>query len=108
MAEVVPQAVRLIRAANSRSGDDEWIPHPAAVGVLLVTLEWRVRGHRPAPRKIGMGVGATYVVDAGDFVLDRLFDHVVGTHCIDESLGTSFLAGAIVGQRHDNRVVELA
>ena len=55
-----------------------------------------------------MGVGATDVVDAGDLVLDRLFHHVVGTHCIDEPLGTSFLAGAIVGQRHDNRVVELA
>ncbi len=53
-----------------------------------------------------MRVGPADVVDAGDLLVDRLGDHVEGSHRIDEPEWPALLAGPVVGHHQHDRVVE--
>ena len=78
------------------------------MGFLLGAIERRVGRHRPAPDKVRMAVGSADVVEPIK-LLDRRFSHLVGRpHRVDESVGPAYLAGAVVQQQQDDRVVELA
>ena len=75
------------------------------MGVLLVAAQRRVRRHRPAMREIAVGVGPADIVDAADFLRDRLGTEVERPHRIDEAERPALLARAIVGHHDDKRVV---
>ena len=79
---------------------------PALVGVLLVPLEGRVAGLRPAPRVVGVAVRAADVVEVVDGLLRRLQQEVEELHLVEDAERAALLAGAVVGEQHDDRVVE--
>ena len=90
-----------------RPVDDEGHVDPALMGVLLVPLERGVAGLGPAPRVVGMAVGATDVVEPLDRFVRRLDDHVEVLHLVHDAERTTLLAGPVVGQQKNQRVVEL-
>ena len=55
-----------------------------------------------------MTVGPPDVVEALDCFVGRLDQHVEVLHLVQDSERTALLAGAVVGQDHQQRVVELA
>ena len=89
-------------------GHDQRIADAAAMGVLLVATQRRVGRHRPAPREVGVRVGAADVLDARDLLVQRFAAQIVGTHGVDHAERAAFLAGAVVGHHDDQGVVELA
>ena len=78
------------------------------MGVLLVPLERRVAGLGPAPRVVGVAVGAADVVDPSDGLVGSLQDHVEVLHLVHDAELAALLAGAVVRQQDDHGVVELA
>ena len=62
MHELMPQLAA--RRDPLRPGDHQRIADAAAMGVLLVAAQRRVRRHRPALRKVGVGVRPADIVDA--------------------------------------------
>ncbi len=88
-----------------RPGHDEGIADAAAMGVLLVAAQRRVRRHRPAMRKIAVRVRPADVVDPAQLFRHRLGTEIIRPHRVDESERPALLAGAIVGQHQDQRVV---
>ena len=77
------------------------------MGVLLVALQRRVGRHGPAPGEVAVGVRPADVVEPGQLGVHRLGDATVWTHSIDEPVGTTLLAGPVVGRHDDDRVLEL-
>ena len=78
------------------------------MGVLLVAAEWRVGGHRPAMREIGVGVRTADVVDPAQLFRDRFRPEIERPHRIDEAERPALLARAIVRQYQDQGIVALA
>ena len=78
----------------------------ALVGVLLVPLERGVAGLGPTPRVVGVAVGPADVVDPLDGLVGCLQDHVEVLHLVHDAELATLLAGPVVGQQHDHRVVE--
>src|SRR5262249_19009948 len=83
----------------------EGIADAAAMGVLLVAAQRRVRRHRPAMREIGVRIGAADVVNATYLLRHRLRAEVERPHRIDEAERPALLARAIVGHYDDQGVV---
>ena len=81
--------------------------HAALVGVLLVPLERGVAALRPSPRVVGVAVGAADVVDARDGDVGRLEDAVEELHLVHHTERAALLAGPVVGEQDEDRVVEL-
>ena len=71
----------------------------ALVGVLLVPLERRVAGLRPAPRVVRVAVRAADLVDAVDRLVGRLEDEVEELHLVQDAERAALLAGAVVGEQ---------
>ena len=91
-----------------RPGDDEWIAGAAPVGLALPPPERRVPGPCPAPRVMVEEPGAAQLIDQLQALLERLLG-VVEELCLVGGPGRPALgAGAVVGDDHDQRVVELA
>ena len=88
-----------------RPRDHERIANAAAMGILLVAPQRRVGCHRPAQRKIRMSVRPADIVDALQFFRDRLRAKIIRPHRVDKTQRPALLAGAIVGQHHNQRVV---
>ena len=88
-----------------RPGHDEGIADAAAMGVLLVAPQRRVRRHRPAMREIGVGIRPADVVDPPQLFRHRLGTEIVRPHRVDEAERPALLARAIVGHHEDQRVV---
>ena len=88
-----------------RPGHDEGIADAAAMGVLLVAAQRRVRRHRPAVREVAVRVRPADVVDPAQLFRDRLGTEIVRPHRVDEAERPALLAGAVVGQHEDQRVV---
>ena len=103
-----PVADLAARRQRVRPGDHQRIANAAAMGVLLVAAQRRVRRHRPAMREVGVGVGAADVVDAPHLLRNRLGLEIVRAHRVDEAQRPAFLAGAVVGEHQHQRVVENA
>src|SRR5262252_1160950 len=70
MAELVPQLPARGDALWPR--DDEWVADSAAVRVLLVAAERRVRRHRPAVREVVVHLRTTDVLKAGELFRPEL------------------------------------
>ncbi len=104
--ELVPDAAGVGDAC--RPVDHEGHVDPALVGVLLVPLERGVARLGPAPRVVGVAVGAADVVDALDGLLGGLDEEVEELHLVHDAEGPTLLAGAVVGEHDDHGVVELA
>ena len=75
------------------------------MGILLVAAQRRVGRHRPAMRKIGVGVRAADVVDAPQLFRDRLGAEIIRPHGVEEAERAALLARAVVRQHEDQRVV---
>ena len=88
-----------------RPGHDEGIADAAAMGVLLVAAQRRVRRHRPAMREIAVRVRPADVVDPAQLFRDRLGAEIIRPHRVDEAERPALLARAVVGQHEDQRVV---
>ena len=88
-----------------RPGHHEGIADAAAMGVLLVAAQRRVRRHRPAMRKIAVRIRPADVVDPPQLFRDRLGPEIIRPHRVDEAERPALLAGAIVRQHQDQRVV---
>ena len=82
--------------------------HATFVGVLLVPLERRVAALCPAPRVVGVAVRAADVVDLVDRLVGGLEDAVEELHLVHHTERPALLGGAVVGEHHEHRVVELA
>ena len=86
-------------------GDHQRVADAAAVGVLLVAAQRGVGGHGPAQREVRVAVRPADVLQARQFLLERLGLAVVGAHRVDEAVGAALLAGAVVGHHQDQGIV---
>ena len=86
----------------SRPVHDQRHVDAALVGVLLVPLERRVAGLRPAPRVVGVAVRPADVVDAVDRLVGRLEDAVEELHLVQDAERSALLARAVVGEQQDD------
>lgn len=77
-------------------------------GVLLVHLERRVEGHRPAVGEVWVGPLRSELVPAPDVVRQVLRDAVVPAVLVDGPLRSAFGGGPVVRHGHDDGVLELA
>ena len=75
------------------------------MGVLLVAAQRRVRRHRPAVRKVAVRVRPADIVDPAQLFRDRFGTEIVRPHRVDKAERPALLAGAVVGQDEDQRVV---
>ena len=90
-------AARLAACADPfRPRNHQRIADAAAVGVLLIPAQRRVRGHGPAVREIAMAVRPADIFQPGDLFGQGFGLEIVGTHGVDEAIGAAFLTGAIV------------
>ena len=90
-----------------RPGDDEGVADAAPVGLALPATERGVPGERPAPRVVVEMLGAADFVDQGEAVLERLLGVVEELCLVRGSRRAALGAGAVVGDHHDEGVVEL-
>ena len=91
-----------------RPGHDERIGRAAAVGLALPAAERRVARPGPAPGVVVEGAGAADLVDPREALLDRLRRVVEELRLVGRAGRAALGAGAVVGDDHDQRVVELA
>ncbi len=106
--------VRVLRAHLAlgldarRPGDDERVAGAAAVGLALPAPERRVAGPGPAPRVVVEVLGAADLVDDLEALLERLLGVVEELRLVGRPGGAALGAGAVVGDHHDDGVVEQA
>ena len=86
--------------------DDERVAHPAAVGVALVALERRVGDLGPTPRVGRVHGGTTDGVQLLDALVDVARLQVEDAAEVEQPGGAALLAGPVVGEQHDDGVVE--
>ena len=90
-----------------RPGDDERVAGAAPVGLPLPPAERRVPGPRPAPRVVVEVLGAADLIDQLEAFLQRLLGVVEELRLVGGPGGAALGAGAVVGDDHDQRVVQL-
>ena len=90
-----------------RPGDDERVAGAAPVGLPLPPAERRVPGPRPAPRVVVEVPGAADLVDQLKAFLQRLLGVVEELRLIRGPGGAALGTGAVVGDDHDQGVVQL-
>ena len=78
------------------------------VGVALPELERGVEGEGPAGRIVVVGLRAAELVDEGQVLLDPVGEPVEDLVLVDRPVRAALAGGAVVGDEHDQRVVELA
>ena len=89
--------------------DDEGVTHPSLEGVALPAPERRVARQRPAPWVVTRAAEPTEVVDPGQFLGQVVL--VVGyvvAQLVVGAVGTTLTGSPVVGDEHDDGVVELA
>ena len=96
------------RLDPGRPGDDERVRGAAAVGLALPAPERRVAGPRPAPRIVVEVLRAADLVDDRQALLERLLGVVEELRLVRRPGRAALGARAVVGDDHDDRVVELA
>ena len=90
-----------------RPGDDERIAGAAPVGLPLPPAERRVPGKGPAPRVVVEVPGAADLIDQRQAFLQRLLGVVEELRLIRGPGRAALGAGAVVGDDHDQGVVQL-
>ena len=93
---------------TGRPGDDAGIARPSVELVALPHLEGGVERHGPAGRIVVVGAGAAQLVDLGQILSQVVRDAVGELHFIDRAVRSAFAAGAVVGDQHDQGVVQFA
>src|SRR5215813_6325843 len=91
-----------------RPVNNEWIADTAAVGLALPTAKRRVAGPCPAPGVVVTKFWTAKLVQSGQVLFKGSLHVVEEQRFVDHAGWAAFRAGAVVGDRHDNRVVELA
>src|SRR5262245_49759008 len=91
-----------------RPVNDERIADTAAVGLALPTAKRRVARPRPAPGVVVTKFWPPKLVQSGEVLFQRSLHVVEEQRFVDHAGRAAFRAGAVVGDRHDDRVVELA
>ena len=91
-----------------RPGEDERVGRAAAVGLALPAAERGVARPGPAPRVVVVGRRAAELVDVREVVLEGLGDLVEEAHLVERARHAALGGRAVVGDDHDQRVVELA
>ena len=89
-----------------RPGDDQGGTHPAGVGVLLVPAQGGVGGLRPSPGDVGLRVRSADGVEALQVELDGAEPVLFVGDDVGAAVRSALLAGAVVGEHHDDGVVE--
>ena len=89
-------------------GYDERIGGTPAVGLALPAAEGGVAGIGPAPGVVVVGFDAAQLIDHLEVVFQRFLDIVEEEHLVERAHRPAFGAGAVVGDDHDQRVVQLA
>ena len=90
-----------------RPGHDERIAGPAPVGLALPPAERRVPGQGPAPRVVVEVLGPADLIDQLQALLQRLLGVVEELRLVRGPGRPALGAGAVVGDDHDQRVVQL-
>ena len=80
----------------------------APVGLALPAAEGRVAGVGPAPRVVVAGLDATQLIEHLEVILECLLHIVEEEHLVERAHRSAFGAGAVVGDDHDQRIVQLA
>src|SRR5262249_19235870 len=104
----VLRAYFTLRFDTLRPVDDERIAGTAAVGLALPTAKRRVAGPRPAPGIVVTKLGAAKLVQSSQVLFERSLHVVEEQRFVDHAGRAAFGAGAVVGDRHYDGVVELA
>ena len=94
------------RGDARRPADDQRVDDATGVRVLLVALERGVARLRPADRIVVARVARADVVDAREVVRERLRVAVLVERRAGRAVHLPFLAGAVVRQQDEHRVVE--
>ena len=92
----------------ARPGHDERVAGAAPVGFPLPPSERRVPGPGPAPRVVVEVLGPADLIDQLEALLERLLGVVEELRLVGGAGGPALGAGAVVGDDHDQRVVQLA
>ncbi len=87
---------------------DERIGGAAPVGLALPAAEGGVAGVGPAPGVVVVGFDTAQLIDHLEVVFQRFLDIVEEEHLVERAHRPAFGAGAVVGDDHDQRVVQLA
>ena len=87
---------------------EERVGDAAAVGLALPPAERRVAGERPAPRVVVEVLRPAQFVERVEVLLQVVGHVVEELVLVDRAVRPSFGARAVVGDHHDQRVVELA
>ena len=88
-------------------GDHARIAATAVELVALPHLERRVERHRPTIRVMVVGLRAPEFVDHREVRLDVIGNLVHELVLVERAVGTALAAGAVVGDQHDDRDLEL-
>ena len=96
-----------LRADALGPGDEQRVGHAALEVVALPHLERRVESPRPADRIVVVGRRRTKLVEVVEVLLDRVGDPVEELVLVDRTVRTAFARGAVVGNKHHDRVVEV-
>ena len=88
--------------------DDARVGGAAPVGLALPAAEGRVAGVGPAPGVVVEGLDAAQLVDHLEVIFQRFLDIVEEEHLVERADRTALGAGAVVGDDHDQRIVQLA
>ena len=96
-----------LRLDPLRPGDDHRIGDAALEVVALPHLERRVERPRPADRIVVVGRRRAELVEVRHVLLDRVRDAVEELVLVDRAVRAALAARAVVGDEHDDRVLEL-
>ena len=92
-----------------RPGDDQRVGGAAlVVRVALPQLEGRIEGPGPAGRVVVVGSRAAELVEVLEVLLHRVGQAVEELVLVDGPVRPALAGGAVVGDEHDDRVVDLA
>ena len=91
-----------------RPGDDARVGRAAPVGLALPAAEGRVAGIGPAPGIVVVGLDAAQLIEHLEVILERFLHVVEEEHLVERADRPALGAGAVVGDDHDQRIVQLA
>ena len=95
------------RPDPGRPVHDEWVGHPALMGVAFEPLEGGIAGPGPTPRVMVIGPGRAQIVYPLEILLQALGDEVEEVLLVERPLGAALGRCAVVAHDHDDGVVRL-
>ena len=105
VGELVPQLAPGLDLPGP--GDDQRVGHAPLEVVALPHLERGVERPRPAHRVVVVGRRRAQLLEVLQILLDLVGDAVEELVLVDRPVGAALAAGAVVGDQHDDGVLEL-